>query len=173
MRRFITCLFGLGLFAACSQSMQQAPPTRSVCDGAFAFVEEETLLAPGPEADSASIQLAERAMAVAVTKADMNAILIATQRFCWSTGRYPETAPELIAFGRQFGDGSDCVMRRPPGEDAWGSAYRVEWTRERTKITSAGQDRYFGTADDLSLPLGGPEGVRLTSESCNFPPVRD
>lgn len=84
------------------------------------------------------------------------------QMFRIHTNKYPTTAQGLDALVRD--PGGNKKWRGPYTEenklvDPWGTKFQYESDGSRSyRITSAGPDQTFGTADDISIPEGSSGG---------------
>jgi hypothetical protein len=85
---------------------------------------------------------AYRAAEAQSTKANMQSLKTAIFMFSAEEGRTPEDLKELKEYGGLYG--ADL--------DAWGTKIRYKrLSDEHFRLTSAGQDQTFNTADDLVL----------------------
>lgn len=68
------------------------------------------------------------------------------------------------------------IGRTEPLRDPWGNPYRLEaklGERKYFEWSSAGQDRSFGTADDISQPIRFDSGTSLDLTSPELDPSLD
>ncbi len=89
------------------------------------------------------------------TLSRLTMVALAAEEFCSARGAYPRSLPELAAFADTLKPHRDlCRLDRHLLVDEWGTSIRYVAAGAATPtVLSAGPDRVFGTADDLTLPL--------------------
>lgn len=122
-----------------------------------------------PDADAAMRTM----FAVKRSRAALNHVAVAAEKFCVDTGRYPRSLSELWAAGDKLARGHPCALASPgPVSDEWGNEYEYEFVDSVPRIQSAGPDGEFGTSDDVRIPTTDTEGTERfdAQERCDIEP---
>lgn len=105
-----------------------------------------------------------------VTKARLNLVALAAERYCELNGSYPTDYQELMAPSDTAVYTSCTLSDSVLIHDAWERQIRFQANNEWPHMESAGPDGVFGTADDIQLPSEGT-GVQIRLEE-DCPPLR-
>lgn len=150
---------------ACGGAESEAS-ARGSCGALRVWDLPEDELLPLPGESNAAIASEYRTN---VTKARLNLVALATERYCELNGSYPTDYQDLMAPSDMAVYPSCTLSDSSLIHDAWDHQIRFQ-DNERPHVVSAGPDGTFGTADDIQLPSGGT-GLQITLEE-DCPPLR-
>lgn len=108
--------------------------------------EDEVLPLPG-QSDTASVHR----YYITVTKARLNMIAVAAERYCRLHDRYPNNYQELLVPRDTTYYPSCALTDAALTYDAWNRQIKLE-ANGIPRLVSAGPDGYFETNDDIHLP---------------------
>jgi hypothetical protein len=119
-----------------------------------------------PDSPPAVVEFAKREEARAV----VGLIAASSERFCTTTGAYPQSLEELIRFSESLPRRARCRFAERHVVDPWGRPYILVGGESHPRIGSAGPDGRDETPDDIGLPEpDNPEGEALSASVCVEP----